>query len=286
MTDSSTAKRGRSEGSSGEDTPFLKKIIRDPSDVTLELPNDAPFWVPTLFRKIDELVDYVHDMTEKQEVFKAAVEQKIAQTNDKFETICNESRKEIAELKHSVEFISTSYDEQKKINDVLLERIENMEKHQNIIKKKCHEYEEELVTNANLIDSLEQYGRRNCVLIHGVPETKDENTDTLAIDTINEHLKIPLKARDLDRTHRIGKRKVDKTRPIIVKFARYNKRRSVFKNKKLFKGSAFMMTESLTVPRVKMLNAAKEKFGKDNVWSWDGEVFAKNGENIVNVKYL
>jgi hypothetical protein len=55
------------------------------------------------------------------------------------------------------------------------------------------------------LDEQEQYSRRNCLLIHGIPETSSkENTDTLVIDTIRERLNIPITEEDLDRTHRLG----------------------------------------------------------------------------------
>ena len=43
---------------------------------------------------------------------------------------------------------------------------------------------------------------------------------------------------DIDRTHRLGKRKLDNNvpRPIIVKFARYNVHNRIFKTKKKLKG--------------------------------------------------
>ena len=31
----------------------------------------------------------------------------------------------------------------------------------------------------------EQYSRRNCLLIHGIPENKKENTDVLAMEVID-----------------------------------------------------------------------------------------------------
>ena len=36
------------------------------------------------------------------------------------------------------------------------------------------------------LDRQEQYSRRNCLLIHGLPESKNENTDELVIDTVKE----------------------------------------------------------------------------------------------------
>ena len=82
---------------------------------------------------------------------------------------------------------------------------------------KMNERIEELV---NKIDRQEQYSRRNCLLIHGIAENKEENTDQQAIDSINENLDIKIDEIDIDRSHRIGH--YDKTkkkpRPIIVKF--------------------------------------------------------------------
>ena len=75
------------------------------------------------------------------------------------------------------------------------------------------------------MDRQEQYSRRNCILIHGLKEEKNEsrymkNEDILLVD--------------LDRTYRIGKKRDSnsKPRPVIVKFTRYNIREEVFKSKK------------------------------------------------------
>ena len=35
------------------------------------------------------------------------------------------------------------------------------------------------------VDEQEQYSRRNCLLIHGVEENQNENTDILSINIIN-----------------------------------------------------------------------------------------------------
>ena len=65
------------------------------------------------------------------------------------------------------------------------------------------------------IGRQEQYSRRNCILIHGIAENKEENTDQQAIDFINDNLDIKI---SIDRSHRIGGH--DKARPIILKVAR------------------------------------------------------------------
>ena len=44
----------------------------------------------------------------------------------------------------------------------------------------------------NKIDRQLQYSRRNCILIHGIAENKEENTDQQAIDYFNENLDIKI----------------------------------------------------------------------------------------------
>ena len=64
-------------------------------------------------------------------------------------------------------------------------------------------------------------------------ESENEDTDTVVTETLNELLQEKLTDIDTDRSHRIGRLKKGKqSRPIIIKFARYNIRNRVFKNKK------------------------------------------------------
>ena len=44
----------------------------------------------------------------------------------------------------------------------------------------------------NKIDRQEQYSRRNCILIHGITENKEENIDQQGIDFINENVDIKI----------------------------------------------------------------------------------------------
>ena len=103
------------------------------------------------------------------------------------------------------------------------------------------------------IDKHEQYSRRNCLLVHGIVETDDEVTDELVIETISTKMNIEVSPSDLDRTHRIGKKKTgqNKPRPIIVKLSRHNVRKKVFSNKKNLKGFNISITERLTPKRYK-----------------------------------
>ena len=133
----------------------------------------------------------------------------------------------------------------------------------------------------------QKYSRRNCLLLHGVPESEKEDTDALLRTTVSEHLGVEIKGHDLDRTHRIGAKRGDgSARPIIAKFTRYNKRAAVFREKRKFKGSGFVLTESLTKRRVAVLNSARDKYGKNNVWTSDGEILVSKDKKTVNVRNI
>ena len=132
-----------------------------------------------------------------------------------------------------------------------------------------------------LQDQQEQYSRRNCLLIHGIAEEKEEITDEVIINTLNEKLDLDITLRDIERTHRIGelKKARGKIRPIIVKFVRYNDRNRVFRNKKKLKGQKISITESLTKIRMDKLRQAKETYGFTNVWTNDGKILFKSDSN-------
>ena len=93
-------------------------------------------------------------------------------------------------------------------------------------------------------------------------------------------MNIAITSDDLDRSHRIGKKKEgNKSRPIIVKFSRYNA------NKKRLKGTNISITESLTATRMAKLKEARDEKGFKSVWTFDGKILFKNQENKTVVYY-
>ena len=127
------------------------------------------------------------------------------------------------------------------------------------------------------LDRQEQYSRRNCLLIHGLPESKNENTDELVIDTTKEKMGEEIEKNEIDRSHRLGAPKSDgKSRTIIIKFVRYNTSCRVFKNKKKLKWKSISVTESLTKKRMEALKKAREDHGFENAWSSKGKILYKD----------
>ena len=115
------------------------------------------------------------------------------------------------------------------------------------------------------------------MLIHGLPESKHVNTDELVIHTIKEKMWEEIKKDEIDRSHRLGAPKNNgKSRPIIIKFVRYNTRCKIFKNKKKLKEKSISVTESLTKKHMEALKKAREDHGFENVWSSEGKILYKD----------
>lgn len=122
------------------------------------------------------------------------------------------------------------------------------------------------------IDRLETYSRKNCLLLHGIKESKDENIVDVTMSFLN-NLNIPdfqCDARMLDNCHRL--RSKNAPRPIIVKFNSYLDRKKVWTSKKLLKGTKTFISESLTKRRAALYKRARESFGGKQVWTRDGDI--------------
>ena len=185
-------------------------------------------------------------------------------------------KSQLSSLHETVEFLSKKFDDLVKEKD---EQIKNLtEKKNKELKKKIEDLEIEQ-------DRQEQYSKRNCLLLHGIEENKKENTDSLVTENIKKYTDMELSDFDIDRSHRLGKPKPNKPRPIIVKFTRYNIRSKIFSSKKTFKGSNISLMESLTQKRVNILNEACNKHGFKNVWKADGKIIYVGDDEKIK-KYL
>ena len=114
-------------------------------------------------------------------------------------------------LMNSVEFISARFDEYEANRKKKDEMINSLE-------EKVLGLTEKVDKLSSLVDRQEQYSRRNCILIHGVKENQNEDTDEVVINKIKSEVDLDISPRDINRTHRIGISSKSKNRPIIVKF--------------------------------------------------------------------
>ena len=143
------------------------------------------------------------------------------------------------------------------------------------------------------IDELEQYGRNNCLILHGLhnfPNAHSNYDEFLlkVITTLNLHLNLSLDINCVDIAHPLPTARNGNT-PIIIKFLRRSTRNQVFKRKRLFSRTGLAVTESLTKRRLSLLNEAKSLLGDKNVWTYKGTVFTNinsKHEKIVSQEAL
>jgi BMFP domain-containing protein YqiC len=161
--------------------------------------------------------------------------------------------------------------------------------------EKQHALDKKISTLEDKLDEYEQYSRRNCLLLHGLPEVYKENTNNIAISTIKDHLEITLTDEDIDRSHRLGRRQKDDTsdesaqmphpRPIIIKLCSYNKRERIFKAKSKLKKTGIVITENLTAKRMALLNSTKQHESVSAAWTTDGRVQCiTTSDKYMNIK--
>lgn len=135
-------------------------------------------------------------------------------------------------------------------------------------------------------DVAEQYSRRNCLRIAGVPENEAEDTDAYMID-LSKAIGAEVTLSDIERSHRVGKPSTvthhsSRPRDIIVKFSSYRTRRKVYGARTSTKTSGYngvYINEDLTKPRNKLLLKAR-KMVKDkrlkSAWSSDGNILVRD----------
>ena len=138
--------------------------------------------------------------------------------------------------------------------------VKMLQKHVTNLKEVCNS---KIQDNDSKIDQLEQYGRRQCLRIEGVPFKKEEDSDVVLSKVKELIVESGIEVPDacLDRAHRIGKPYFDskdkKYQSIIVKFSTFRHRTLLYKNRKKIKSGARVKLD-LTRKNYNLLKSANE----------------------------
>ena len=102
---------------------------------------------------------------------------------------------------------------------------QEMAKERAIYNARIDKLEDRITTLIEAKDDLENYGRRNTIVISGSAidsAVQGENCIQIASDLITNHLNVPILTNDIDVAHRLGKPRENSPdkRPIIVKIVR------------------------------------------------------------------
>ena len=120
--------------------------------------------------------------------------------------------KQLEDVSESIKFINEKFEEYEA-------DLKQKEKEIAELKEDLTSLKEKFFQVDKTLDRQEQYSRKNGLLVHGVEEKKNEDIDQQVINIVKNDLGEVIANHDIDRTHRLGKRKLDNNipRPIIVK---------------------------------------------------------------------
>ena len=203
--------------------------------------------------------------------------------------------KKLAPLQDALNFLSGKYDEL--INTISQQdtSIKNLVKENQALKMETGSLKASSQRNQNWLNDLEQYGRRECLEIRGIPPSPQENTTDLICKVANL-AGVEISPADISTSHRI-KPKADTTKfppAIVAKFVCCDTRDELYRAKGRLGGfttkdlelgrtseNAIYISESLTdTNRSLFKNALKVR--KDLkfkfIWTNYGKVFLRKDE--------
>ena len=152
-----------------------------------------------------------------------------------------EELKEVEKLNSTVALLQTHVDNLKAQNTQLQEKCSGTEKQ---------------------IDEIEQYGRRLCLRITGIPtETNEKSDDVLTkVRELISESNVDIPDSTIDRAHRIGERRGNK-QAVIVRFTTHRHRTRFYRARKNIKSGPKIHID-LTKQRFELLKEA-QKFVSD-----------------------
>lgn len=152
--------------------------------------------------------------------------------------------------------------------------LEDFSAFKDIVFKRLTELERRIDNLDDHLDNLEAYSRKNCLIVHGIKEENNEAVESVVCNFFKEHFRINIDAGAFDNLHRLGRNKSSNKhpRPIIVKFLSYLVRKKIWSNKRVLKGTGFLISESLTKRRSAAYKLAKQLFGVSRTWTQDSRI--------------
>lgn len=134
-------------------------------------------------------------------------------------------------------------------------------------------FEKQMDVLALQIDNMEMRSRKKMLLVHGVPESKKEDTAETLRKLFSENLNIPdFNLQSITRCNRMGRSQPEKSRSIVVKFSSVTIRDKIWFAKTGFKGTGVTVSEFLTKSRYNIFVAARQQFGTTKCWTKNGRI--------------
>ena len=212
-------------------------------------------------------------------------------------------KKTVEDTKELLSFTSKQYDTLLKRLSVCEDENKKLRNENKILQKTVNKVDISLksVTKAN--NDLEQYTRRECVEIRGVPQKPDESTDTI-VKEVGKAVGVEITDIDISVSHRLPPSKLYKNRkpgppPIIVKFVRRDTEDAFYQARMKMTSKALgfpdenrmYISESLSPANRVLFNEAyklKKDLDYKFLWTSNGRVFLRAAEasSVISIHSL
>ena len=242
--------------------------------------NESELTLSQLKNMITTLATQVYN--QQKEAIKAEVDEEVEarlydQSNDVEETV--------EELRKEVELMREENESLKKENTNLRRRTERLEFDLSNQNKKLRDMK-------ICSDAVEQQLYQKDLQIVGIPEASDNqgSEDEVDIKTIvklvQDKMDINLKPADIEKINRLGKRKSDRKRDIVIRFRRTSMRNKIYNNRKKAATHSdpkknIYLNDRLTEYRRDLLYAARQLVKRKRIlaaWSQQGNILIRKTE--------
>ena len=223
-----------------------------------------------------------------------------------FKSTFDELKKTVEDTKELLSFTSKQYDTLLKRLSVCEDENKKLRNENKILQKTLNKLDISLksVTKAN--NDLEQYTRRECVEIRGVPQKPDESTNTI-VKEVGKAVGVEITDIDISVSHRLPPSKLYKNRkpgppPIIVKFVRRDTKDAFYEARMKLKDmtskalgfpdeNRMNISESLSPANRVLFNEAyklKKDLDYKFLWTSNGRVFlrATEASSVISIHSL
>lgn len=200
----------------------------------------------------------------------------------------------LRDVDHSQKFINEEFELQKKMISELEGSIAGLRSWNNAIQYRYGQLSENVQKTTHSMDELDQYMRKLNIEFHGVPVSKDEDTEKI-VKHLGSLLGTEIHSNDISTTHRLPSTKDNLPAPII---ARFNSRKICSKILKartqissitefgITGMKSLYINENLTKTRRETLSEARKlkKMGRlHSVWINNGNVFIRKKEGLPKI---
>ncbi|XP_028414768.1 uncharacterized protein LOC114537858 [Dendronephthya gigantea] len=199
----------------------------------------------------------------------------------------------IDKIEESIDFLSSKYDELITKYDSANDLMKDVQEENQCLRKQLHEAVNNIEMLKAEVNDLEQYSRRDCLEIRGIPMVMGENTNEI-VKRIGQEVGVHVSDQDISISHRL--RASDGRDPaIIVKFNRRDVRDKLYRERKVLRDKSIKdigitrftdrkiyIVESLTNQNRKLFNKCLEVRREKNfkyIWTSSGKILLRKNES-------